>query len=182
MITVIETERLLLRHVEYTDVNDLFEMDADPDVHLFIENKPVKTIAEIEVVITMLKQQYLENGIARFAVVDKLTNECVGWCGLKYFNQTLNQHNNFYELGYRFKKKHWGKGFATESSKAVLNYGFENLKTDTIFAITAPDNINSKKVLFKLGFVFVETFDYDGDPTDWFELKKITWENKEPKR
>lgn len=173
-----ETERLILRELEYTDVNDLFEMDSDPEVHLYIENNPVKSMDEITKVIEMLKKQYKENGIARWAVIDKLTNECIGWSGLKYFNQPLNKHNNFYELGYRFKKKHWGKGFATESSIAILDYGFANLNIDKIFAITDPKNVNSKKVLTKLGFDFQETFDYEGDPTDWFVLKKTTWENK----
>ena len=177
-----ETERLILRELEYTDENDLFEMDSDPEVHLFIENNPVESIDEITKVIEMLKKQYKENGIARWAVIDKLTNECIGWSGLKYFNQPLNKHNNFYELGYRFKKKHWGKGFATESSIAILDYGFTNLNVDKIFAITDPKNVNSKKVLFKLGFEFQETFDYEGDLTDWFELKKSTWKNKKPNR
>ncbi|MFM7661976.1 MAG: GNAT family N-acetyltransferase [Bacteroidota bacterium] len=177
-----ETERLILRELEYTDENDLFEMDSDPVVHLFIENNPVKSINEITKVIEMLKKQYKENGIARWAVVDKLTNECIGWSGLKYFNQSLNNHNNFYEFGYRFKKKHWGKGFATESSTAILDYGFTNLNIDKIFAITDPKNVNSKNVLTKLGFDFQETFDYEGDPTDWFELKKTTWEDKKPNR
>jgi RimJ/RimL family protein N-acetyltransferase len=182
MKILIETERLILRELEYTDENDLFEMDSDPEVHLYIENKPVKSMDEIQNAIEMLKKQYRENGIARWAVVDKLTKECIGWSGLKYFNVPLNNHNNFYELGYRFKKKHWGKGFATESSMAVLGYGFKNLNTDIIFAITDPKNTNSKKVLTKLGFDFKETFDYEGEQTDWFELKKTTWENKTPIR
>jgi [ribosomal protein S5]-alanine N-acetyltransferase len=173
-----ETERLILRELDYSDKYDLFEMDADPEVHLYIENNPVKSIDEITKVIEMLKKQYAENGIARWAVVDKLTNEFVGWSGLKYFNQPLNNHNNFYELGYRFKRKHWGKGFATESSTAILDYGFENLNIEQIFAMTDPKNANSKKVLAKLGFDFEETFDYDGDPIDWFKLSKATWENK----
>ena len=173
-----QTQRLILREIACEDENDLFEMDADPEVHLFIENNPLKSMTEITKVIQMLKKQYEDNGIARWAVVDKSTNECIGWSGLKYFNQPLNNHNNFYELGYRFKKKHWGKGFATESSTAVLDYGFANLKVDKIFAMTDPRNVNSKKVLSKLGFDFRETFDYEGDPTDWFELKKTTWEVK----
>lgn len=178
----IETERLLLRELDYLDTDDLFEMDSDPEVHLFIENKPVQSIEEITKIIESLKVQYQENGIARWAVLDKLTNECVGWSGLKYFKQPLNNHTNFYELGYRFKKKHWGKGFATESSTAILDYGFKNLNTERIFAITDPKNANSKKVLKKLGFDFKETFDYEGDPTDWFELNKSTWMNKSSKR
>lgn len=176
MTIFLETERLILREFEFTDTNDLFEMDSDPAVHLYIENKPVKSIDEITKVIGVLKKQYLENGIARWAVIDKITNECVGWSGLKYFTEPLNNHIHFYELGYRFKRKHWGKGYATESSKAVVEYGFKNLNLDSIFAITDPQNLNSKKVLTKLGFDFKETFDYEGDLTDWFELKRSNWE------
>lgn len=175
MKIILETERLFLRELEYTDENDLFEMDSDPQVHLYIENNPVKSIDEITKVIENLKRQYNENGIARWAVVEKFTNECIGWSGLKYFKEPLNNHNNFYELGYRFKKKHWRKGFATESSKAIVEYGFKNLNIESIFAITDPENKNSKKVLTKLGFDFKETFDYEGDPTDWFELTKTNW-------
>lgn len=171
----IETDRLILRELEYTDEHDLFEMDADPAVHLYIENNPVKSIEEIRVAISMLKKQYLENGIARWAVVDKSTKECIGWAGLKYFATPLNKHNHFYELGYRFKQKHWGKGYATESSIAILNYGFDHLNIDKIFAITDPNNVNSKNVLAKLGFAYKETFDYDGDATDWFELERENW-------
>lgn len=176
MQPIIETERLIIRELIFDDAADLFEMDSDPEVHLYLENNPVKSIDEITQVISMLRNQYLKNGIARWAVVDKRTNECVGWSGLKYFDQPLNNHNHFYELGYRFKKKHWGKGFATESAQAILTYGFTEMDLNALFAITDPCNENSKKVLIKLGFNFVETFDYDGYDTDWFELKKETWE------
>lgn len=172
MKTITETERLILRELEAADENDLFEMDSDPEVHLYIENNPVTSMDQIRNVIGMLQKQYRENGIARWAVVDKQTGECIGWAGLKYFNEPLNNHHNFYELGYRFKRKHWGKGFATEASNAILKYGFEHLDIDAIYAITDPKNVNSKKVLTKLGFDLIETFDYEGDPTDWFELKK----------
>ncbi|MBM3430929.1 MAG: GNAT family N-acetyltransferase [Bacteroidetes bacterium] len=181
MTIIVETDRLILRELEHSDTHDLYEMDADPDVHLFIENNPVKSIDEITKVIKMLKKQYMENGIARWAVIDKSSNECIGWSGLKYVNQPINNHTNFYELGYRFKKKHWGKGFATESSTAILDYGFSNLNIANIFALTDPKNIRSKKVLHKLGFAHQETFDYEGTPTDWYELKKSNWENKKLK-
>ena len=65
---------------------------------------------------------------------------------------------------------------------SIWDYEFKNLSKNKIFAITDPKNENSKKVLTKLGFDFKETFDYEGEPTDWFELKKKTWENKKPNR
>lgn len=172
---ILETNRLFLREIEASDENDLFELDSDPEVHLYIENNPVTSIEQIRAVIEMLQKQYRENGIARWAVIDKQTLECIGWAGLKYFAYPLNNHSDIYELGYRFKKKHWGLGYATESSKAILKYGFESLNLDTIYAITNPENSNSRKVLSKLGFEHKEVFDYEGDPTDWWKLEKSNY-------
>jgi RimJ/RimL family protein N-acetyltransferase len=177
MEIILETERLVLRELSVEDQEDLFELDSDPEVHRYIENNPVKSMDELLKVIKMLLHQYQENGIARWAVVDKETKECIGWCGLKYFKESLNNHTRFYELGYRFKQKHWGKGFATESSNAILKYAFKKLQIKSIYAITHPENVNSMHVLGKLGFKFIEIFDYEGDSTCWFELTKSDWEN-----
>lgn len=177
---MIETDRLYIRELEFSDDKDLFELDSDPEVHTFLEQNPVKDISEITEVIKMLKKQYEENGIARWAVVDKKTNECVGWSGLKFFRDSFNNHTNFYELGYRIKRKHWGKGFATESSEAILKFGFDKLGVDKFYAYTDPKNLNSKKVLTKLGFEFIESFKDDNDVLDWFELKKSNFEKIKP--
>lgn len=113
----LETQRLLIREIELTDIDDMFEMDSDPEVHKYIDQKPVTSKEEMVKVIEMLQKQYAENDIARWAVVDKTSGEMVGWCGLKFFREPLNGLVNVYEHGYRFKQKHWGKGYATESSK-----------------------------------------------------------------
>jgi len=167
---IFETERLKFREISMQDIDDLFEMDSDPDVHKFIEQNPVKSKAEIVDVVNLINKQYADNGIARWAVIDKESGECIGWAGLKYFREELNNHKDFYELGYRFKQKHWGKGYATESSKAIINYGFEVLHLNQIYAITHLENVNSINVLKKLGFEFIEIFDYEGDLTNWFKL------------
>jgi len=59
-----------------------------------------------------------------------------------------------------------------------LDYGFKILNLDKIDAITNPKNVNSKKVLKKIGFDLQETFDYEGDLTDWFELTRTSCANK----
>ena len=172
MNVIVETKRLYLREVCMDDVDDLYEMDADAEVHKYIENKPVTTKQQIIDVISMLQQQYRENGIARWAVIDKDTNECLGWAGLKYYTESLNNHHYFYELGYRFKRKHWNKGYATEACTAIINYGFTHLNTNVMYAITHIENNNSINVLKKLGFQLKETFDYDNELVNWFELTK----------
>lgn len=171
MKNIIETERLILREIEFTDENDMFELESDPEVHLYIENNPVKSIEKIREIIGMLRNQYKENGVGRWAVINKQTGEFLGCCGLKYFKESLNNHQHFYELGYRFKKKHWGQGFAHEATQACVEYGFKNLNIEAIYAITDPKNLASINVLKKIGFNYIETFDYEGDLIEWFELK-----------
>lgn len=149
MKTHIETPRLLIREVEFSDVDDFYEMDSDSEVHKYLDQNPIKSKDEMLKVIEMIRQQYKENGIARWAVVDKISGEMLGWCGIKYFTDELNGHQNFYEHGYRFKQKHWGKGIATESILAILDWGFKNLDTDTMYAITHPQNEVSMHVLKK---------------------------------
>jgi len=172
-----ETPRLQLRTLEKQDARDLFEMDSDPEVHQYLGTKPVQTIAEIHEIIENIQNQYKTNGIGRWAVLDKKTNECLGWCGLKFHNDEVNKHNYFYDLGYRFKRKHWGMGYASEASKAVLNFGFKQMDINTIFAMTDSRHHQSKNVLFKLGFRFVEHFDYYGDASDWFCISKTNFLN-----
>lgn len=175
MKIILETDRLLIREISICDTDDLFEMESDPLVHKYIENKPLKTKEEATGVIEFLNLQYKDNGIARWAVIEKQTGRCIGWSGLKYYRELLNNHINFYDLGYRFKAKHWGKGYATEAAKAIVAYGFNNLNISVIYATSHPENAESIKVLKKLGFTHTETFD-GGGPTYWFELKKENFE------
>jgi ribosomal-protein-alanine N-acetyltransferase len=167
-----ETERLLLREMLEEDEAALFELDSDPEVHRYLGNQPVKNIEQIRLVIAFIRQQYEDNGIGRWAVIEKSSGQFVGWAGLKLFREQVNGHENFYELGYRFMKKHWGKGFATESAKAIVDYGFHTLEQKELFAMTDVNNAASKKVLEKAGFTHIETFNFNEEPTDWFSISR----------
>jgi RimJ/RimL family protein N-acetyltransferase len=167
-----ETERLILRELLPMDANGMFELDSDPEVHQFLGTKPLNTIDESRKVIDFIRQQYLDNGIGRWAVIEKHTGNFIGWAGLKLVKDEINQHSEYYDLGYRFIKKYWGKGYATEASIATLNYGFDQLQLNQIYAITAIDNHASKKVLEKAGLKFIENFDLDGEPLSWFKITK----------
>jgi len=109
----IETKRLLLRDIEEQDVTGIFDLDSDPDVHEYLGKKPIKTMQEAEEVIEYIKGQYIKNGIGRWAIIDKKTNDFIGWSGLKYEEHVRNY--NYYDIGYRLRKKYWGKGIATET-------------------------------------------------------------------
>jgi RimJ/RimL family protein N-acetyltransferase len=81
-------------------------------------------------------------------------------------------------LGYRFIEKYWGKGFATETTIALADFAFENLKTESIYAICDVENKGSKNVLEKTGLKLIETFNHEGKEHNWFRITKSEWENK----
>lgn len=176
----LETKRLILREVLSTDVDKLFELDSNPNVQKYVGNIPVKDKTEVEKLIQNLQQQYVENGIARWAVIEKETGELIGWSGIKLIKEPMNNHNNIYELGYRFIERYWGKGFATETTIPLVDFAFENLKAENIYAICDVENIGSKNVLEKTGLKLIETFNHQDKKHNWFKMTKSEWENKKP--
>jgi ribosomal-protein-alanine N-acetyltransferase len=172
MQTFIETERLLLREILSSDEQGMFELDSDPDVHQFLGNRPVKTIQESRELIQFIRQQYSDFGIGRWAVIEKATNKFIGWAGFKFTKEIINNHSDFYDLGYRFIKKYWGKGYATEVSKACIDYGFTKMNLHKIYARTMVGNIKSRKVLEKAGLSYVETFDLNGVAHVWYKIER----------
>jgi ribosomal-protein-alanine N-acetyltransferase len=168
-----ETERLILREFEFSDDHAMFELDRDPEVHRYLGNKPVTNIEQSRDSIGGVRQQYIHNGIGRWAVIEKKSGEFVGWCGLKLNTQTVNGHTNFYDLGYRLIKRYWGSGYATEAALAVLEYGFLQMQLPVIYAMAATDNEASNQILKKLGFTFIETYDHEDILHNWYKADAL---------
>ncbi|WP_264531086.1 GNAT family N-acetyltransferase [Flavobacterium sp. N502540] len=171
MKKTIETERLLLRELLLSDVDGMFELDSNPNVQRFVGNKPVKEIEESVAMIEHIQEQYEAYGTGRWAVVLKETNEFLGWSGIKFITTEINSHKDFYEIGYRFIEKHWGKGYATEAGKAFVDYAFNKMKVKALYAYADEGNEVSRKALEKLGFRYVNSFEYEGELEVWYELK-----------
>ena len=171
MSKYIETKRLLLRELFPSDDLKMFELDSNPEVHRYVGNNPVTDIEQARTAIANIRQQYNDNGIGRWAVILKETNEFIGWAGLK-LEKNVNGHEQFYDLGYRFIQEHWGKGYATEAATAFLSYGFNRLNLEIINAWADSENKGSRNVLEKLGFNYVNTFQHDGEEEVWYEIKK----------
>jgi ribosomal-protein-alanine N-acetyltransferase len=169
----VETERLNLREFISSDEAGLFELDSDPEVLKYLNQKPFTSINQSRELISYLRQQYAENGIGRWAVIEKQTNEFIGWSGLKLIRETINNHTNYYDIGYRLIKRFWGKGYATESAKAAIRYGFETLAADTIYGMCHINNSASKNALEKVGLEYVETFDLNRIPHHWFKTNNF---------
>lgn len=177
-----KTERLILRELLPSDVDAMYELDSDKEVHRYLGNQPVTSKNQIVEAINHIRQQYIDNGIGRWAVIDKKTNEFIGWSGLKFVTAETNNHINYYDLGYRLIKKHWGKGIASETAFASLKYAFGKLDAKEVYAMANHENMGSINVLQKAGLTFVETFDFDDIKHNWYKIEKTEFENKKQNR
>lgn len=171
----VETHRLLLGEVLPIDDKSILELDSDQSVHNYLGDPIIQTIEESQEIISNIRQQYKNHGLGRWAVIEKATGQFMGWSGLKLEAKTVNHHSNFYDLGYRLMPRYWGHGFATESAKAALAYGFEKLHIAEVFADADTNNVASKKVLEKVGLRYVETFDDKGYAVEWFTITRQEW-------
>lgn len=148
MTKILETERLILRTWTLDDAPKLFEICADAEVMKYLgTGKPYETIKQANDFLRWAEDYQRENGFCRWAVLLKENREIIGSCGFARPHGTEE-----IELGYLLGKKFWGKGFATEATKACLQYGFEQLKFNETIAITDLENVASQRVLEIIGF------------------------------
>ncbi len=162
-----------MRELQTTDAPGMFELDSNPTVMRYLGGKTVESVAVSESIIRMVQEQYVKNGIGRYSVILKETNEFIGWSGIKYVTAPENNFVNFYDLGYRLIERHWGKGYGYECALPWIDHAFDTMKIDKLNADAHIENIGSNKILQKLGFQFLNQYEWEGYPFNWYELKSI---------
>ncbi len=177
-----ETERLLLREILPTDVDGMFELHSDPEVHRYLGNKTITSKEQTLSIINFVRQHYTDYDIGRWAVIDKNTADFIGWAGLEFVTEPRNNHKNYYDLGYRLIRRYWGQGIATEASVASLAYAFDTLKANQVYAMADCENMASNKLLKKVGLTHVETFDFEGVRHNWYKIGSKEFESRNPNR
>lgn len=150
MTKILETTRCYLRELTIDDAQLFYDLNADEDVIKYTGDKAFNSVESARQFLANYKP-YQEYGFGRWAVIDKKTNKFIGWCGLKY-SVDLNE----VDLGFRFHKKYWNQGFATETAQACLDFGLKQLNLTKIVGRAMEANIASVKVLEKIGMKFVE--------------------------
>ena len=147
MKNILETERLYLRQFTPDDASFHFALNSDPLVLQFTGDA---AFSSEEGARSFLEQydHYEKYGFGRWNCFRKIDGVFIGWCGLK-FNEVQE-----IDLGYRFFRKEWNKGYATEAANACLDYGFDILKIKRIIGRVHPENSASIQVLKKVGMTY----------------------------
>jgi ribosomal-protein-alanine N-acetyltransferase len=165
----LETERLIMRPFEIKDAPLLFELNSDPDVTQYVGEGAYETVEQVEAFIRSYNQ-YEKYGLGRLNMFTKTTGEYIGWCGLKYLAD-----RNEVDIGYRLLKQYWGKGYATESAKANLNYGFNTVGLERIIGMAMKENTASINVFKKLGLIYSHDESCGHQPGVIYAITKDQW-------
>jgi len=182
----LETERLVLRRFTEADADVLSDLDGDPEVMRFINGgKPTpRDVIRNETLPRFLNAYARFVGFGVWAAIEKSTGEFVGWFE---FYPWKDVGPDEVELGYRLRRFAWGKGYATEGSRALIRKGFTELGVWRVVAETMVVNTASRRVMEKAGLRYVRTFhqqwperiegDEHGDVE--YALTKAEWERRQ---
>jgi RimJ/RimL family protein N-acetyltransferase len=156
-LTGISTPRLLLRRWKESDAAVFVAMNGDPEVMKFYPRGYSER--ESREMIERIESSFNKLGFGLFAVENRSTREFIGYTGFSvpafssWFTPCV-------EIGWRYRKEAWGNGYATEAARACLEHGFGELGFDKVFSFTSPLNVNSEKVMQRIGMLKFGEFDH----------------------
>lgn len=154
MNSILETKRCYLRELSVDDAQHFYDLNSDAEVIKYTGDAAFQNVMEAKSFLENYSQ-YKQYGYGRWAVIDKSNGDFLGWCGLKY-SPDLDE----VDLGFRFFRKYWNQGYATETAKACIDYGFNQLQLTKIVGRAMKLNVGSVKVLEKIGMTFVGQFEF----------------------
>ena len=166
-MSVLRTDRLVLRRFTAADVPLLVELDSDPDVIRYADPEYLAappTEDQERATLSHILTGY-EHGHEFWAAEEDDEGRFIGWFFLR------PDDAGEWELGYRLRRAAWGRGLATEGARAVVDHGFETLGLELIYAEAVTANTASINVLEKLGFSYVSSSVWLGMPDRRYELR-----------
>jgi RimJ/RimL family protein N-acetyltransferase len=169
---ILETPRLVLRHLVMDDLNDLFALYRDPEIRQYFP-EGVLNLEE-----TKEELEWHMNGHPKYpdlglwATIHKETGKFIGRCGLLPWE--IDDKLEI-EIAYLLDKSFWHQGLATEAATGILQYGFENLNLSRLICLIDPNNVPSQKVAERIGMTLERKVDGiagDNFPTLIYSIQK----------
>ncbi|RYF57689.1 MAG: N-acetyltransferase [Comamonadaceae bacterium] len=154
----LDTSRLTLRPWIDSDRKPFAAMSADPQVmaHLMPLSSPGATDAWIDRQLAHLQNE----GMCFWAIELKPTGEFIGAAGLLRVSYEAH-FTPAVEVGWRIDRRFWGRGYAPEAAARAIRFGFEHKGVQEIVANTVPANMNSRRVMEKLGMTTTPADDFE---------------------
>jgi ribosomal-protein-alanine N-acetyltransferase len=161
-VTILETERLLLRELTTDDARFIFELLNEPSFIRNIGDRNIRTLDDAcAYILNGPVKSYEKNGFGLYRIVLKETNESIGMCGL-----IRRENLEDVDIGYALLPRYWSKGYAVEAARATKAYAKDVVGLQRIVAIVDPTNEASMRVVEKLGFRYEKMVRLSADDID----------------
>lgn len=184
MITILETQRLILKVPDDSDLNDLIALRTDIEVMRCVNafDKPfghgsIQTIKEITDQLSLTHDYYMNYGLGFFCILDKISYQFIGQAGL--FHVGFDTTQTDIELAYRLHTAYWGKGYATELARALIDWGLNTYQLPKIISAAHPGNERSIRVLDKSGMHDDGIIDFRGHALRGYSITRNSPSNQE---
>ena len=165
----LETQRLILREFRQKDLYQLAPILANSKVMKFSPTGML-SVSQVQAKIDSFITSYKEFGFGKWAVIFKESNQLIGYCGIAV--EQIDKVDER-EIGYRLDPEFWGRGLATEAALKTLQYGFEQFKFPYILGIVERKNVESVRVLKKLGMRYKRETVFHGVKMDIHQVSGI---------
>jgi ribosomal-protein-alanine N-acetyltransferase len=164
-MSIITTERLLLRDFVEVDWESVYTFLTDPEVTRYMHFASYSE-ADLWKWFTWCldNSQQVHPDAYNWAIVLRVSNQGIGWFGIGSPSEPTRDGER--DFGYALHRQYWGQGYMTEALQAVLNFEFEELGSTRIFATCEIENIASARVMEKAGMKYEGTFyhaDFEGN-------------------
>ena len=147
---VLPTPRLILRALQPSDLDDLYEYASDPEIDHYVPWEHYKNIEEARENLNEFLEEYQKDGLGAWGI-----EHCAGKKLIGIINTSIpHRINRRVEIGYTIARAYWGQGYATEAVQALIQFGFEKMELVRIEAVVLPENLASSRVLEKSGMQF----------------------------
>jgi len=168
-MTVARTGRLVIRRLRHDDFDDFFALCGDPVAMRYMGDGQPLTGEQTQKWIEVSLANYAERGWGCFGVTTHHSDRLIGFCGFA----RPSDAPDVIELIYAFLPGEWGKGYATEAARAVIDVGFRQCGMTRIEATVNTANDASKRVLAKVGMVFEkQVTEEDGEKVDYYAIER----------
>lgn len=150
-MVILETKRLLLRHLEPGDLDSLYALYRDPEIRRYFPEGTLTYEETQEELEWFLHGHPKHPSLGLWATIHKESNRFIGRSGLLPW--TIDGRDEV-EVAYLIDKAYWGQGFGTEAAQGILDYGFAVLQLPRLICMIDPDNWASIRVAQKIGMHF----------------------------
>ena len=143
----INTERLIMRGWQESDLAPWAAMNADPQVRQYVG--PLLTFGQASAVVLNFQDDLDRHGFGFWALEVRASGEFIGFTGLNTLDEEMPLTGT--EVGWRLARRVWGHGYATEAALAALRHGFDTIGLPEILAVTMTRNLRSQRVMRRIG-------------------------------